>query len=67
MERKPIVGGSRAEKRGKPIWEAGVPKNMEACLLYNLLRLVLFKDNHNGVGKFGEETEWPFVFGLIDF
>lgn len=57
MGRKPIVGGSRAEKRGKPIREAGVPKNMEACLLYNLLRLVLFKDDHNGVGKFGEETE----------
>lgn len=63
--RRPTVEVGWLGKRGKPIREAGVPKNMEACLLYKLLRLVLFKNNHDEVGKFGEETKRPFFLPLL--
>lgn len=39
------------ERKGKDIWEAGIPKNMEECSLYKLSRLVLLENSHNGVGK----------------
>lgn len=61
------VGGWRiTERKGKHIWEAGVPKNMEDCSLYKLPSVVLLENSHNGVGKFCRETELPFVFGTID-
>lgn len=61
-QERPMV--ELGERKGKHIWEAGVPKNMEEYSLYKLSRLVLLESSHNGVGKCGRETEWPFVLAI---
>ena len=59
-------GHQLGEGGGKYIWEARDPKNIWKDASLQVLRLMLFQNNHIRIGRFGERIELTFTLGLVD-